>query len=138
MFVDRAPRFIHCVYVVRGLLFLSAISMTSPEILIRVSFCSVFRIRGTKYYQSGACSSHHKECSGNILQKLQPLIQFGLQFPFCHFPQSLAHARHWLHLLTLTYIRNVKSSRYSGKITSWMVRGRVGNFLFSAKRPDPL
>ena len=47
------------------------------------------------------CSTHRAEYCDNVLQKFQPLMQFGSQNSFCHFSQSLPHIWHLLHLLTL-------------------------------------
>jgi len=78
--VQEAPYFIPSDYVVRELS-LSAIFMSSPEMLISVSLCSGINTRDTILDKSAACVAHHEEFSDNFLQKFQPLMQFVLRFP---------------------------------------------------------
>lgn len=79
---------------------LSATSMRAPELLTRVIFrASALEIPNID--RGGACSKCHEEYSDKFLQKLQPHLCFGAHFPSVHLSQSLAHGRHFLHLLTL-------------------------------------
>ena len=56
-------------------------------IFVQVSTCEVPNVD-----KRGTCSTHREELSENLLQKFQPLTQFGPRISYCHFSQSLAHA----------------------------------------------
>ena len=63
---------------------------------------SYFLLFGRQYsrYQMLKNAAHFHNIL-NILNKSQPMMQFGPQISLCHFSQSLTFARYLSHLLTL-------------------------------------
>jgi hypothetical protein len=65
--------------------------MWSPELLIRVSFCTGVTIRDTKCWLRWCMFNTSWRILWQLLQKFKPLLEFGPHLSLCHLSLSLAH-----------------------------------------------